>query len=233
VRSSWQRAACCIGSQVADDRLDVSEEACQGSGQAVESLTSEEHAMSPQQPTYEFHPEFGYLCPSVQLRQNVRVGLAAAAFGLIAGVGGAMALLPRHSDDVVRTEPVSAVAPLDSVSHLTTAKQVSADGVVKPLPAAAPISSESANEAPPAVEMPAQAAPLVTTDRMAALKEGEPARAVSSKRVKPASSSARRRVREPAPLDSFATRPLGFHLSPFAYDTRSARRRDWGGNWSW
>jgi hypothetical protein len=189
--------------------------------------------MSPQQPTYEFHPELGYLCPSVQLRQNVRVGLAAAAFGLIAGVGGAMALFPKHSDDVARTEPVLAAAPSDSVSHSTTATRDSADGVVKPLSAAATIGLEAANEAPPPVETPAQAAPVVTTDRTAAAKGGEQARAVSSKRVKTTSSSARRRGREPAPLDSFATRPLGFQLSPFAYDTRSARRRDWGGGWSW
>ena len=38
--------------------------------------------MSPQLPTHLFHPELGYLWPSRQLRQNVRVGLAAAAFGL-------------------------------------------------------------------------------------------------------------------------------------------------------
>jgi len=30
-------------------------------------------------PTYAFHPEFGFLCPSHELRQNVRVGIAAAA----------------------------------------------------------------------------------------------------------------------------------------------------------
>src|SRR5262245_17898178 len=101
--------------------------------------------MSPQPPGYQFHPELGYLCPSRQLRQNVRVGLAAAAFGLVTGLGGALALLPRHSNDVAWTEPALAAAATDSVSHSTvltgsgpssaartsdTAK-VSADGNVK------------------------------------------------------------------------------------------------------
>src|SRR5947209_4508723 len=61
-------------------------------------------------PTYEFHPELGYLCPSRQLRQNVRVGLAAALFGLITGLAGAMALFPRHGADPARSEPLLGVA---------------------------------------------------------------------------------------------------------------------------
>jgi hypothetical protein len=205
--------------------------------------------MSPQLHTYEFHPELGYLCPSRQLRQNVRVGLAAAAFGLIAGVGGAMALLPRHSDDVVWTEPSLTAAPADSASRSTltvgsgsfapvvtldTAKRVPADGVAKPLPTARTAGLGIASDAAsPSVEIPAQVAPLVTPDRTAAEKGTEQRRAVSSKRAKTASSSGRRRAREPAPLDSFANRPRGFQLGPFAYDTRFGRRRDEGNGWSW
>src|SRR5215475_3877226 len=103
---------------------------------------------------HEFHPELGYLCPSRQLRQNVRVGLAAAAFGLITGVAGVLVLLPRHSDDIAWTEPALAAAPADSVSRSApvrgsgpsslaatpgTAKQVPADGIVKQLPGPATI----------------------------------------------------------------------------------------------
>ena len=68
--------------------------------------------------TYAFHPEFGFLCPSHELRKNVRVGIAAAAFGLITGVAGAMALLPKHGPDPIRTRPVLAVAPSDASSDL-------------------------------------------------------------------------------------------------------------------
>jgi len=200
--------------------------------------------MLPQLHTYEFHPELGYLCPSRQLRQNVRVGLAAAAFGLITGVGGAMALLPRHSDNVVWTEPALAAAPAGSVNRLTpntgygpsapvatpdTAKRVTADGVAKPLPtpetAGLGISSNAAS--------PPEVTPLVTPDPTAAEKGTEQRRAISSKRVKTASSSAHRRVREPGPLDSFSNRPRGFQLGPFAHDTRFGRRRDEGNGWSW
>ncbi len=206
--------------------------------------------MSPQLPTYEFHPELGYLCPSRQLRQNVRVGLTAAAFGLITGVVGAMALLPRHSHDVAWTEPALAAAPADSVNRSTptvgsgptaliatpdTATRVPAEGVVKLLPTAGSVGpgSAGANAAPPPGERPAQVAPLATSDRTAAARGSEQGRAVSSKKVKTASSSARRRTREPAPPESFAYRPLGFQLGPFANDTRSGRRRDWGNGWSW
>jgi hypothetical protein len=204
--------------------------------------------MSPQLPTHDFHPELGYLCPSPQLQQKVRVGLAAAAFGLVAGVGGALALLPRHSD-VTWTEPAIAAAATDSVSHSTrvtgsgpsslartsdTARRVSADGVVKQSAQGATTSPVigAANEAPPTVEIPDRAAPVVTVDRTVAVRGAERGQAVSSKRVKTARSSVRRRPREPAPSDSFANRPIGFQLGPFANDTRSGRRRDWGG-WSW
>ena len=208
--------------------------------------------MSPQLPTHLFHPELGYLCPSRQLRQNVRVGLAAAAFGLITGLSAALVLLPRHSDNIAWTEPALAAAPAESASRSVsgsgpsslaatsdTAKRVPADGIVKQLPERATISPGigAANEARPNVEIPARAAPLVTSDRAVAVRGTEQGRPVSRKRVKTASSYARQRAREAAPPDSFANRPanrpVGFQLSPFAYDTRSGQRRDWGAGWSW
>jgi hypothetical protein len=207
--------------------------------------------MSPQLPTHLFHPELGYLCPSRQLRQNVRVGLAAAAFGLITGLSAALVLLPRHSDNIAWTEPALAAAPAESASHSVsgsgpsslaatsdTAKRVPADGIVKQLPERATISPGigAANEAHPNVEIPARAAPLVTSDRAVAVRGTEQGRPVSRKRVKTVSSYARR-AREATPPDSFANRPanrpVGFQLSPFAYDTRSGQRRDWGAGWSW
>ena len=55
-------------------------------------------------PTYEFHPELGYLCPSRQLRQDLRAGLAAVAFGIIAGLAAAMTLFPSPSSGLARGE---------------------------------------------------------------------------------------------------------------------------------
>jgi type IV secretory pathway VirB10-like protein len=75
---------------------------------------SSHHKLNP--PAYAFHPEFGYLCPSPQVRQNVRVGLAAAAFGVIIGVIGALALFPRHGGNLPRTQPALAVAPSGGVT---------------------------------------------------------------------------------------------------------------------
>jgi len=211
--------------------------------------------MPQQLPGYEIHPELGYLCPSRQLRQNVRVGLTAAAFGLITGLGGALALLPRHSNNVAWTEPALAAAAVESASHSTpptgpgpsalatapeTAKRVPTDGLAKQSSQGATTSPGigAATEAPSPLEIPAQAASTVTSDRTAAARAAEQGRVASSRRVKTASSSVRRRAREPAPSDSFANRPLGFQLSPFAYDTRSrdtrsARRQDWSHGWSW
>jgi hypothetical protein len=206
--------------------------------------------MSAQLPSYEFHPELGYLCPSRQLRQNVRVGLAAAAFGLIAGLGTALALLPRHSDNVAWTEPALAAAPSNSANPSTpltdprpsslaatsdTAKRAATEGAIKPLPERVTKSPGIgvANEVTSPVEIPAQAAPLPGSDRTAAARGAESGRAVPSRRVKTASSSARRRAREHAPPDRFANRPVGFQLSPFAYDAPSGRRRGWSDGWSW
>jgi hypothetical protein len=189
-------------------------------------------------PAYEFHPELGYLCPSRQLRQNVRVGLAAAAFGLVAGVAGAIMLLPRH--DLAQSEPMVAVAPVGQVKESTplpasspsiaspigsrgtpaSAGGISVDGVAKqqPPPTAPTVPTspgvEAPNAAPAAVEAPA-------------------APAVARKSTRIAHSVARRRAREPAPPNTFATSPFGFQTGRFAGEANSNRRQDWNGGWRW
>jgi len=199
------------------------------------------------QPTYEFHPELGYLCPSRQLRQNVRVGLAAAAFGLITGAAATMALLPRHAGDVTRTEPALAMEAVDPVrdSPPTTSNSstvgapsgtAETGSAVKQQPSAAPLSPGAIPAGgaakPERSEMPA--APAVTTDRgTATASASEPVRAVPSKRTRTAHSTARRRLREPAPSDAFASSPFGLQTGRFAAETRSGRRRDWTSFWRW
>src|SRR5215475_3980287 len=86
---------------------------------------------------HELHPELGYLWPSRQLRQNVRVGLAAAAFGIITGLAAAIVLLPRHGADPARSQYLLAgaqsgpagdaaalLAPSPSVAPAGTAARV-------------------------------------------------------------------------------------------------------------
>jgi hypothetical protein len=56
---------------------------------------------------HELHPEFGYLCPSRQVRKTVRVAFAAAVFGITVGAAGAFVLTPRHDPDLERPQTAS------------------------------------------------------------------------------------------------------------------------------
>jgi len=190
-------------------------------------------------PAYEFHPELGYVCPS----------LAAAAFGIIAGVAGAMTLFPTPSSDLGRSEyalamipprPMIPPSPVTDYAPLTvliaprapagaTERISRGGGIVKELPPAAPTRQtvEVVQEAPPPVETPAQAVPAVTSDRgMVQASVPKQSRPVSRKRTKTVHSSVRRHAREPDPRAAFAT-------SPYGDGTRNVRRREWGGGWSW
>ena len=200
-------------------------------------------------PAYEFHPELGYLFPSHELWQDVRAEFAAAAFGIIAGVAGALTLFPSPSSDLARSEyalamisprPMMPLSPVTDSAPLTvliaprapagTTERISGgDGIVKELPPAAPTRQtvEVAQEAPPPVETPAQAVPAVTSDRgMVQASVPKQSRPASRKRTRTVNSSVRRHGREPDPRAAFAT-------SPYGDGTRNVRRRDWGGGWSW
>ena len=197
-------------------------------------------------PGYEFHPELGYLCPSRQLRQNVRVGLAAAIFGIVAGVAATAALLPRRSVDLARSEHVLTVeshGPVNEATPLTSSSPSIAPAGAPSAPAArvftrrvgkqpaAPIGPAvgPADVAPP--ETPAQAAP-VTIDR-GPTGASEKVRTVARKRTKTANSSVRRRGQETSPSYGFGNSPFGFQTGRFVNDTRSGRRQDWGDGWRW
>ena len=66
-------------------------------------------------PPADFHPEFGYLSPSGRRRNTVRVALTAATFGLVAGVIGAMVLLPRAGRDLRIEDAFAAVSATRTV----------------------------------------------------------------------------------------------------------------------
>ena len=185
--------------------------------------------MSPQQ---KFHPEFGYLWPSHQLRQNVRVGLAAAAFGLITGLAGAMALLPRHSASAALPAPSLAVAPAGPASDLALVPASSPS--VVPDKQVAPATSitraaGAANELSAAVQAP-------TTPAVPAVRGTttvEHARTETSKKTRRAKANARPRGREPYPTEALAASPFSFETRRFSDDPRSTWRRDRGSSWSW
>ena len=189
-------------------------------------------------PAYEFDSELGYVCPS----------LAAVAFGIIAGVAGAMTLFPTPSSDLARTESALAMIPPGPVIPASPARDSAppirpliaprapagtterwGGGIIKELPPAAPTRQtvEAAQEAPPPVQTPAQAVPAVTSDRgMVQASVPKQSRPVSRKRTRTVNSSVRRHAREPDPRAAFATSPQGD-------GTRNVRRRAWGGGWSW
>jgi hypothetical protein len=201
-------------------------------------------------PTREFHPELGYLCPSRQLRQSVRVGLAAAAFGIITGLAAAAVLLPRHGPDPARSEPLLARAPSGPTGDLAplpapsppvalagapagAAAQVSTGVSHKQLTPAAPETPAAGaeGELSAAVQAPARANPVATTDPgAAAVSVHEHVRA-AIKRTKRTKVNTRPRAREPYPTDAFAASPFSLETRRFSDDTRSARRR--GTSWSW
>jgi len=184
-------------------------------------------------PAYEFLPDLGS-------------SLAAAAFGIIAGVAGAMTLFPTASSDLARSEyalamiprPMIPPSPVIDSAPLTVliapkappgATERRSAGVVQELPPAAPARQtvEPAQEAPPPVETPAQSVPAVTSDRgMVQASLPKQSRPASRKRTGTVHSSVRRHAREPDPRAAFAT-------SPYGDGTRNVRRREWGGGWSW
>jgi hypothetical protein len=47
----------------------------------------------------DWHPEFGYLCPSLGLRRKLRLAVVAAVFGLTAGAGGMAVLIAGHDSN--------------------------------------------------------------------------------------------------------------------------------------
>jgi hypothetical protein len=198
--------------------------------------------MSPHQsynpPTHEFHPELGYLCPSRQIRQNVRVGLAAAGFGLVAGLAAAVALFPRHdASPPALTTPALAVAPFGTANDLAgPADQVSTAAPEKQPASTEPITHAAATaiEASAPVQVPIQAAPPVSADRApAAGSRPEHSRTAVSKRTRRAKATARPRGRETYPTEAYAASPFSFETRRFSNDTRSTRRRDRGVGWFW
>jgi hypothetical protein len=192
--------------------------------------------MSPHQnlglPNYEVHPEFGYLWPSHQLRQNVRVGLAAAAFGLITGLAGAMALFPRHSASAALTTPVLAAAPAGPTSELAPLP-VSGPSIVrdKQVAPATPLtrSAGAGNDPSAAVQVPA--APAVPAVR--SMTTVEHVRTETSKKARRAKANARPRAREPSPTEALAASPFSFETRRFSDGARPTWRRDRGSSWFW
>jgi hypothetical protein len=71
--------------------------------------TKDVHAGPPH--AQNFHPEFGYFCPSKQLRRKVRSGAMTAGAVMLIVVGTALALVPQSRDGTREESALTATAP--------------------------------------------------------------------------------------------------------------------------
>jgi hypothetical protein len=93
--------------------------------------------MAPANHEYDYHPEFGYLCPSPLLRRSVRVALMSAAVGVAIGACIVLSLMDRRFADGRQGEQTSTFARTDRAwSAVAQAAALESE------PAAAPLAGE-------------------------------------------------------------------------------------------
>jgi len=134
-------------------------------------------------PPHGVHPEFGYLCPSRQVRQTVRVALAAAAFGITVGAAGAFVLTPRHDPDLARPQTAATGAP-STIGQVTASSQGNTD---------AQAAAAAATSAPIAPHATAPAANAGTPDGSAT-----PSTRAGTGKAEPSAALAARRCQDQA-----------------------------------
>lgn len=158
-------------------------------------------------PPADFHPEFGYLSPSGRRRSTVRVALAAATFGLVAGVVGAMVLLPRSGGDLRIVHAFAAVQNDPSTLGLP---------VTAPAAEQTPVIDGSAGQSLPAAAGSRSKQPAA---------KGSPRPApVNAEKRSPAPAAADAEKRRPAPAAADADKPCKEETWPY-FDSKCL----WGG----
>jgi hypothetical protein len=93
--------------------------------------------MAPANHEYDYHPEFGYLCPSPLVRRSVRVALMSAAIGVAVGACMVLSLMDRRFADARQGEQTSTFARTDR-AWSAVAQAVALESE----PAAAPLAGE-------------------------------------------------------------------------------------------
>jgi hypothetical protein len=87
-------------------------------------------------PAQNFHPEFGYLCPSARMRRKARSAAMTFLAGMVVAAGTALALVPQlvplSAGDGVRADPAlmvaTAVLPIDKATNDKAADDKAVDG---------------------------------------------------------------------------------------------------------
>jgi hypothetical protein len=94
-----------------------------------------------------FHPEFGYLCPSAPLRRKLRGAAVTILAVTMIAAGTALALMPRlaphPSGDGVRAEPVLSVVAVPSIDQAAGKAEVNRPATAAAL-IAAPVTEQAA-----------------------------------------------------------------------------------------
>jgi hypothetical protein len=93
--------------------------------------------MAPANHEYDYHPEFGYLCPSPLVRRRVRVALMSAAVGVAIGACIVLSFMDRRFADGRQGEQTSTFARTDRAWSA-----VGRAAALESEPAAAPLAGE-------------------------------------------------------------------------------------------
>jgi hypothetical protein len=209
----------------------------------------------------EYHPEFGYFCPSPQLRRVLRVGVISAAVGAGAGALALLIVMPRGNSEAAHTE--NAPAAVAAAGQPAAAPELPAPASSPPATVTRPASS-SVGLAQPTAKVDARPCTEQTWPYMAShclagaerkpedlrvLRPEEPAQSAPAKVLpaKPRETAAAKSETEakvpPKKKERAAHRSRDKRTRPPAefdprstyatpYGTRYALpRRDWG--WSW
>jgi hypothetical protein len=117
-------------------------------------FTKDVHAAIPS--AQNFHPEFGYLCPSAQMRRKVRSAAMTVMVGMVIAAGTALALVPELAPQLVahpsgegaREElalsVVTAVPPLDKGADSKAADKSADDGISATMARSTPATDRAA-----------------------------------------------------------------------------------------
>lgn len=170
-------------------------------------------------PEPDFHPEFGFMCPSSHFRRVVRVAIVSIAFGATAGAIAVFALAPRA--DLARDKAFSIIFA-DEAAAANGAPAATTGQASSP-------SAAGADRVPVTSHQPAQGNratnPATNAENANAADSEVPKASPKKRKKKVVQHRPPRRDREVAD-----TRDPGAFATPYGYRFEQPRR---DGGWDW